>query len=227
MLPNQETQEPKRLAYFGKESSEYLTTLIAGKRVRLEYDVGHFDKYGRILAYVYLEDGTFVNANMVKNGYATVMTVPPNVKYADTFLKLERKARNRNKGMWGDSPSQVNLGNLTRFYEKSLSLIPEDFKHPAGKHGTVNSKRYRNNLCPVHNCEPHLHKDQGADSCRLSSYRHHCRPLHAFHWSMPSHEIELMAQIGVVLLLFTIGMEFSLQHLLKIRRIVFLVVFCR
>ena len=89
--------------YFGKESSDYLASLIAGKKIRLEYDVGHFDRYGRTLAYVYLEDGTFVNADLVKTGYATVMTVPPNVKYADTFLKLERKARNQNKGLWGDS----------------------------------------------------------------------------------------------------------------------------
>jgi micrococcal nuclease len=49
---------------------------------------------------VYLEDGTFVNASMVRNGYATVMTTPPNVKYADTFAELARKARKRNRGLW-------------------------------------------------------------------------------------------------------------------------------
>jgi micrococcal nuclease len=106
--PESRNSGTKETGYFGKESSDYLKTLIAGKKVRLEFDAGHFDKYGRTLAYVYLEDGTFVNANLVKNGYATVMTVPPNVKYADTFLKLERKARNRNKGLWGDrSKKQV------------------------------------------------------------------------------------------------------------------------
>ncbi len=49
--------------------------------VRLEFDVQQLDKYGRTLAYVYLEDGTFVNAWLVENGYAMVMTVPPNVKH--------------------------------------------------------------------------------------------------------------------------------------------------
>lgn len=88
-------------ALFGREASDFLTTLISRKKVKLEYDVDHFDRYGRTLAYVYLEDGTFVNAALVKNGYATVMTVPPNVKYADIFLKLERKARNQKRGMWG------------------------------------------------------------------------------------------------------------------------------
>jgi endonuclease YncB( thermonuclease family) len=51
------------------------------------------DRYGRLLAYVYLKDGTFVNAWLVEQGYAQVMTVPPNVKYQDLFLKLQREAR--------------------------------------------------------------------------------------------------------------------------------------
>ncbi|MCZ6485581.1 MAG: thermonuclease family protein [Acidobacteria bacterium] len=51
------------------------------------------DGYGRQLAYVYLEDGTFVNARLVEHGFALVMTVPPNVKYQDLFLKLQQEAR--------------------------------------------------------------------------------------------------------------------------------------
>lgn len=101
--PESRNSGNKETGYFGRESSAYLKTLITGRKVRLEYDVGHFDKYGRTLAYVYLEDGTFINATLVKNGFATVMTVPPNVKYADTFLRLERKARNHKKGLWGDN----------------------------------------------------------------------------------------------------------------------------
>jgi micrococcal nuclease len=104
--PESRNSGKKEIAPFGKESTDYLTGLISGKRVRLEFDVGRLDKYGRTLAYVYLEDGTFVNAALVKNGYASVMTVPPNVKYADTFLNLERKARNKKKGLWEDSCSK-------------------------------------------------------------------------------------------------------------------------
>jgi micrococcal nuclease len=70
--------------------------------VRLEYDVEHHDKYNRTLAYVYLEDGTFVNAWLVENGYARVSTYPPNVKYQDKFIELERKAREEGKGLWGN-----------------------------------------------------------------------------------------------------------------------------
>lgn len=86
---------------FGKVSKAYLSKLIGDKRVRLEYDVDRTDRYGRTLAYVYLESGAFVNAELVKNGYANIMTVPPNVKYQDLFLRLERRARNQGRGLWG------------------------------------------------------------------------------------------------------------------------------
>lgn len=58
------------------------------------------DKYGRLLAYVYLEDGTFVNAWLVENGYAMVMTVPPNVRHQELFLRLQREAREAKRGLW-------------------------------------------------------------------------------------------------------------------------------
>jgi micrococcal nuclease len=90
----------KVVGYFGKEAKHYMTSLIGGKYVRLEYDVDRLDQYQRTLAYVYLEDGTFINAELVKNGYAMVMTVPPNVKYADEFLRLQQEARENNRGLW-------------------------------------------------------------------------------------------------------------------------------
>jgi len=84
----------------GKESAKYTTGLVLGKDVRLEFDVQKKDRYGRLLAYVYLEDGTFVNAELVKQGYASPMTVPPNVKYVDLFKKLYQEARENKKGLW-------------------------------------------------------------------------------------------------------------------------------
>lgn len=98
--PEPRNNGKKLKGYFGTESSEYLERLIGGKKVRFEFDVGRYDQYGRTLAYVYLEDGTFVNADLVKNGYATVMTTPPNVRYADTFVELAGKARKHEKGLW-------------------------------------------------------------------------------------------------------------------------------
>lgn len=100
--PESHSTGRKMKGYFGDEAKEYLAHLIAGKRVRIEYDIERFDKYGRTLAYVYLENGIFVNAQLVRNGFAVVMTTPPNVRYADEFVKLAQKARNQKKGMWKD-----------------------------------------------------------------------------------------------------------------------------
>lgn len=91
--------------FFGAESTSYLRELLRGKKVRLEYDVSRLDRYRRTLAYAYLVDGTFINAELVRNGYATVMTMPPNVKYAETFNELASKARKQKKGLWKESPS--------------------------------------------------------------------------------------------------------------------------
>ena len=90
----------KEIGYFGKEAKEYVTRLLTGKKVHLEYDVDHTDRYGRTLAYVYLEDGTFLNAELIKQGYAMALTIPPNVKYADEFVRLQREARENNRGLW-------------------------------------------------------------------------------------------------------------------------------
>ena len=94
---HQDVEAIKRL---GRQSYEFTKKLIEGKRVRLEFDLERFDRYKRILAYVYLKDGTFVNAEIVKQGYASLMTYPPNVKYADLFQKLYREARENQRGLW-------------------------------------------------------------------------------------------------------------------------------
>jgi micrococcal nuclease len=86
----------------GKEASNFTRELVQGKKVRLEFDIEKRDRYGRLLAYVYLEDGTFVNARIIAEGYAQVMTIAPNVKFAETFLKLEREARRKGNGLWKD-----------------------------------------------------------------------------------------------------------------------------
>lgn len=85
---------------YGQEAREANKRLVSNQTVRLEMDVAERDKYGRLLAYVYVGD-LFVNAWLVEQGYARVMTYPPNVKYAYLFLKLERKARESDKGLWG------------------------------------------------------------------------------------------------------------------------------
>ncbi|HQI46875.1 MAG TPA: thermonuclease family protein [Bacteroidales bacterium] len=99
--PESRKSEHKEIGYYGKEAKNYLKNLLKDKKVKLEFDVEKLDQYKRTLAYVYLEDGTFVNADLIKNGYAMVMTFPPNVKYVDEFVKLQKEARNNKRGLWG------------------------------------------------------------------------------------------------------------------------------
>lgn len=106
--PEPRNSGTKLKGYFGAESSGYLEQLLNGRKVRLEYDVTRLDRYGRTLAYVFLDDGTFVNADLVKKGYATVMTMPPNVRHADEFVKLAEKARKQKKGLWKPAHSQTD-----------------------------------------------------------------------------------------------------------------------
>ena len=96
-----ETKHPtKGVEYYGKEAAKANRKLVEDKTVILTFDVEQRDRYGRLLAYVFLEDGTFVNAWLVEHGFAQVMTVPPNVKHQELFLKLQREARDEGRGLW-------------------------------------------------------------------------------------------------------------------------------
>lgn len=89
-----------RKEYFGKESKIYVTNLLKNKKVKLTFDVQKTDRYGRILAYVYLENGIFLNQHLLANGYAVVATFPPNVKFVEVFTQAEKSARNKKLGLW-------------------------------------------------------------------------------------------------------------------------------
>ncbi len=91
----------KPVERYAREAKEFNRRLVEGKRVRLEFDVERRDKYSRLLAYVTLEDGTFVNAELLRQGYAQLLTIPPNVKYVALFRKLQQEARENKRGLWG------------------------------------------------------------------------------------------------------------------------------
>src|SRR4051812_20041825 len=87
---------------FALKASAYTKHLLTGRAVRLVQDAEARDRYGRLLAYVYREpDGLFVNAELVRRGYAQTLTIPPNVRFAERFLALARQARDAGAGLWG------------------------------------------------------------------------------------------------------------------------------
>jgi micrococcal nuclease len=95
-----ETTHPQKgVEYFGREASEFTRKMVEGKKVRLDFDWQRRDKYGRLLAYVYLPDGTFLNAEIIKQGYGFAYTRYP-FKYLDEFKKYEREARKNKRELW-------------------------------------------------------------------------------------------------------------------------------
>ncbi|MCL6567175.1 MAG: thermonuclease family protein [Acidobacteriia bacterium] len=97
-----ESVDPRRpVEAFGKEAAAFTRRLAEGKRVHLAYDQQRTDRYGRTLAYVYLEDGTFLNAEIIRQGYGHAYTRFP-FAYAEQFLQLEREARAARRGLWAE-----------------------------------------------------------------------------------------------------------------------------
>jgi micrococcal nuclease len=91
---------------FAKRASAFNHRLVEGERVRLVLDAEARDRYGRLLAYVYrMRDGRFVNAALVRQGYAVPLTIPPNVAHADDFRRLSSAARRAGRGLWSACPA--------------------------------------------------------------------------------------------------------------------------
>ncbi len=87
----------------GKKATKFTKRFLKkGRRVFLEFDVERRDRYGRLLAYVWLDKKTLFNELIIREGYATVYTKPPNVKYADRFRKAQRMAIRERRGLWGE-----------------------------------------------------------------------------------------------------------------------------
>ena len=113
-----ETVHPnKPVQYYGKEASEFTKAQLTDKIVWLQTDVNAKDRYDRMLAYVWMSEPSkkdlddedairakMFNAKLLLDGYAQLMTVQPNSRYANLFVHFQREAREANKGLWGKEP---------------------------------------------------------------------------------------------------------------------------
>jgi micrococcal nuclease len=96
-----ESVDPRRpVQCFANQAAAFTRRMVESRRVRLEYGPEKKDRYGRTLAFVYLEDGTFLNALLVREGYGHAYTRFP-FKYMDEFRQYERQAREADRGLWG------------------------------------------------------------------------------------------------------------------------------
>lgn len=110
---------------YGQAAKEYNEKLVLLKKVRLEFDAERYDQYGRTLAYVFLEDETFLNRVLLERGYAYCLPRKPNVRYDDLFLRLQQGAMSDRKGIWRNCE-----------------------KKGEGVTGNRNSKRFHVKTCP-------------------------------------------------------------------------------
>ncbi|PIQ73721.1 hypothetical protein COV58_00985 [Candidatus Roizmanbacteria bacterium CG11_big_fil_rev_8_21_14_0_20_36_8] len=102
-----ETVHPKKsVQCFGKEASNKTKSLLEGKDIYMEKDISETDRYGRLLRYLYIpnpdspEEVIFVNEYLIEQGYGTVITYPPDVKYHEQFLEAQKQAQDESRGLW-------------------------------------------------------------------------------------------------------------------------------
>jgi micrococcal nuclease len=100
LIDTPETKHPRLgVQPFGKEASAYTEKTLENKQVTLEFDVSERDRYGRILAYVWIDDQLF-NKKLVEKGLARVAVYPPDTKYVDEFRTVEKEAQKQEVGIW-------------------------------------------------------------------------------------------------------------------------------
>lgn len=156
--------EGNRHEFMAIAARKFNTKLVKGKKVRLEFDKERRDRYGRLLAYVYLvKTGEMVNMLMLKNGMAYALLKRPNVKYRDLFLKCQREAMQKKIGIWSRP-----FKNDERFYVGNKYSFK--FHRPGCPFGKRMNPKNRivfkncyeafwNGYSPCKRCNPAVYKD--------------------------------------------------------------------
>jgi len=131
-----ETVDPRRpVGCYGREASERNRQLVEGKTVGLEKDVSETDDFGRLLRYVWV-DGEMVNATLVREGYATAATYPPDVKHQELFLSLQQEAIEAGRGLWGPAcatPTPAPASGVCDYSGTGQRLIKGNISQSTGE----------------------------------------------------------------------------------------------
>jgi len=129
--PELDDKRPK-FGALAQEATRYNRQLVSGKTVRLEKDVSETDKYGRLLRYVYIGD-IFVNAELVRQGFAWVKVYEPDTKYQEYLEELGDEAERAERGIWAQPQPPppppiegVNIQITYIFYDGLVSRVESD-----------------------------------------------------------------------------------------------------
>ena len=156
-----EMERDGRLAEFmAHQSKDYVVGLIQGKTVRLEYDRERYDRYGRLLAYLYLPDGAMVNQAVVRQGLARVYSQVPNVRHQETLNTAQQEAMAAGRGLWAKPLAQQQnetyyLGNKNslRLHRPNCPMAAK--MKPANRVRFTSLKdAYSQGYSPCRSCKP-------------------------------------------------------------------------
>lgn len=144
--------------YMAGASKAYNRRLVGKRRVKLEFDQVRRDSHGRLLAYVFLENGDMVNALLVRRGLAHIMVQKPNLRYFSLLLENQRQAMKRKIGIWGrapQAPERHYRGNHQSFRFHRPSCPFSKYMHP--HHLVIFDQRYDalwEGYSPCRRCKP-------------------------------------------------------------------------
>lgn len=97
-----ETVDPRKgVQCFGKKASDHTKEILLNKEVTLKKDISITDRYGRLLRYIYVGD-TFINEQLVRDGYAKASSYPPDIRYQEVFLEAQKYSQENSLGLWGE-----------------------------------------------------------------------------------------------------------------------------
>ncbi len=144
--------------FLAHKSKQVLADLAQGKRVRLEYDRLRYDRYGRILAYLFLMDGTDLSREMVRQGLAHVYTVPPNMRFREELLAAQREAIAARRGVWlealkQDEPFYIGNRRSLLFHRPTCHLGQNTAKSNRVQF-TSKAQAYLQGYSPCRTCKP-------------------------------------------------------------------------
>ena len=110
---------------YGYAARNYNRQLVSNRKIRLEFDRERHDRYGRLLAYIFLTDGTFLNELLLQKGYAFFLFRKPNLKYNHRLLQAQQAAMKARRGLWHNwsegKGRYVGNRNSMRFHRESCS----------------------------------------------------------------------------------------------------------
>lgn len=122
-----ERLDAKAILELGAKASAHTKEILPkGTHVRLEYDVQKRDRYGRLLAYVWLPNGTMANEEIVSSGFAYLLTIPPNVKYREKFADAFRKSREEQRGLWALDENSSRPGKTQTSPDRTIKPAQTD-----------------------------------------------------------------------------------------------------